>query len=117
MVPWICERLDVARACSKPHTACLPNQTGLSRSNFGKSVSFVQAFIITKMKKVFAFFKLILDYQRRDHSVLVVLLPLPIHFLSWQLIITAQHKDDNELFQHFYGHHEQLVAFVLSIFI
>ena len=41
------------------------------------------------MKKVFAFFKLILDHQWRDHSVLVVLPPLPIHFLSWQLIITA----------------------------
>ena len=115
MVPWICQRLDVARVCSKPHTACLPHQTGLNRSNFGKSVSFVQDFIISKMKKVFAFFKLILDHQRRDHSVLLVLPPLPIHFLSWQLIITAQHKDGDELFQLFYGHHERAVAFVSSI--
>ena len=101
MAPWICQRLDVARVCSKPHSACLLHQTGLNRSNFGKSVSFVQAFIISKMKKMFAFFKLILDHQRRDHSVLVVLSPLPIHFLSWQLIITAQHKDGNKLFQLF----------------
>ena len=108
MVPWICQRLDVARVCSKPYTTCLPHQTGLNRYNFGKSVSFVQAFIISKMKKVFAFFKLILDYQRRHHSVLVFLPPLPMHFLSWQLIITAQHKDGNEL----YGHHERAVAFL-----
>ena len=53
------------------------------------------------MKKVFIFFKLILDHQRRDYSVLVVLTPLPIHLLSWQLIITAQHKDGNELFKLF----------------
>ena len=101
MVPWICQRLDFARVCSKPHTACLPHQTRLNRSNFGKSVSFIQAFIISKMKKVFAFFKLILNHQRRGPSVLVVLPSLPIHFLSWQLIITAQHKDGMELFQLF----------------
>ena len=53
------------------------------------------------MKKLFAFVKLILNHQRRDHSLLVVLPPLPIHFLSWQLIIIAQHKDGNELFQFF----------------
>ena len=117
MVPWICQRLDVARVCSKPHTACLPHQTGVNRSNFLQYVSFVQAFIISKMKKVFAFFKLILDHQRRDHLVLVVLHPLPIHFLSWQLIITAQHKDGHELFQLFYGHHKRAVAFVSSILI
>ena len=87
------------------------------RYNFGKSVSFVQAFIISKMKKLLAFFKFILDYQLRDHSVLVFLPPLPIHFLSWQLIITAQHKDGNEWFQLFYGHHEWAVAFVSSILI
>ena len=69
------------------------------------------------MKKVFAFFKLILDHQRRDHSVLVVLPPLSIHFLLWQLLITAQHKDGNELFQLFYGHHERAVAFVSSTLI
>ena len=117
MVPCICQRLDVAWVCSKPHTACLQHQTGLNRSKFGKSVSFVQAFIISKMKKVFAFFKLILDHQCRDHLVLVVLPLLPIHFLSWQLIITAQHEDGIELFQLFYGHHEQAVAFVSSILI
>ena len=98
MVPWICQRLDVARVCSKPRTACLRHQTDVKRSNFVKSVSFVQAFVISKMKKVFAFFKLILDHQRRNHSVLVVLPPLPIHFLMWQLIITAQHKDGNDYF-------------------
>ena len=53
------------------------------------------------MKKVFAFFKLIFNHQRRDHSVLVILFPLPIHFLWWKLIITAQQKDGNELFQLF----------------
>ena len=117
MVPWICQRLDVFRVCRKPHTACLPHQTGLNRSNFGKSVNVIQAFIISKMKKLFAFFKLILDHQRRDHSVLVVLPSLPIYFLSWQLIITAQHKDGDELFQLFYGYHERVVAFVSSILI
>ena len=50
MVPWICQRLDVAQVCSKPHTACLPHQTGLNRFNFGKSVNFVQAFIISKFR-------------------------------------------------------------------
>ena len=107
MAPWISQRLDVARVCSKPHTACLPHQTSLNRSNFRKSVNFVQAFIISKIKKVFAYFKLILDDQCRDHWVLVVLPPLPIHFFLWQLIITTQHKDGNELFQLFYGHHER----------
>ena len=30
MVPWICQHLDVARVCSKPYTACLPHQTGIT---------------------------------------------------------------------------------------
>ena len=117
MVLWICQRLDVARVCINPHTASLPHQTGLNRSNFGKSANFFQTFIISKMKKVFAFFKLILDHQRREHSVLVVLPPLLLHFLSWQLIITSQNKDGDELFQLFYGHHERAVAVVSSILI
>ena len=93
MVPWICQHLNVDRFVVS-HTLLVHRI--IQRSNFEKSVSFVQAFIIRKMKKLLDFFKFIIDYQRRDHSVLVVLPPPPIHFLSWQLIITSQYKDGNK---------------------